>query len=103
MNGVVFGGTVTAMLGPNVPLSEKVLRSLCFITGTLDHVAKECTFKGLHDFGEEADDPKGHYIGVRRWTDDTRSEERSRSKVIIIEEVMNEVPKALITSPRDKA
>ena len=69
----------------------------------MDHVAKRCTFKGLYDFGEETDDPKGLNDGIRRWTDDTRSEERSRSKDIITEEAMNEAPKALIASPRDKA
>ena len=40
-----------ATVGPKVPLSEKVLRSLCFITRTLDQVAKECTFEGLYSFG----------------------------------------------------
>ena len=76
-----------------------MLCSLCFITRTLDHVAKGRMFEGLHDLGEGTDDPKGLNDGIRRWIDDTRSEERSCSKDIITEEVMNE---ALITSPMDE-
>ena len=62
------------MLGPKVPLSKKVLRSFVLITGTLDRMAKDCLFEGLHGSEEEADDPKKHYVEVRRWTDDARDE-----------------------------
>ena len=39
------------MFGPKVPLSEKVLRRLCFVTGIWDHVAKGRTIEGLNNFG----------------------------------------------------
>ena len=72
------------MLGPKVPLSEKVLRRLCFVTGTSAQVTRKSLIEGLDSFGQETDDPKEECTSIQRWIKDARDEEWSCSKNSII-------------------